>query len=237
MNPPAAAKVAAIVGVGPGTGQALVERFHAEGYRVAMLTRSRQTLDRYERAFENARGFECDATDRDSVATAFATVRRELGPVEVLVYNAGAGVWGGLGDLSADDFEATWRVNALGLFHCAGEVVGPMVENGFGAVMVIGAGAAWRGRAGTLAFAQAKAAQRSTAQSLARQYGAQGIHVGYIVIDGVIDTPRTRERMPDKPDDFFLHAGDIARTVFNMVSQPRSAWTFEADVRPFNEDW
>ncbi|HKL50430.1 MAG TPA: SDR family NAD(P)-dependent oxidoreductase [Wenzhouxiangellaceae bacterium] len=230
-------QVAAIVGIGPGNGRALVERFHAEGYRVAMLTRSRDTLERYQQEFENAHGFECDAADAGSVATAFEAVREELGPVEVLVYNAGAGVWGGLGDVSADDFEATWRVNALGLFHCAGEVVGPMAEKGAGAIIVIGAGAAWRGRAGTIAFAQAKAAQRSTAQSLARQYGPEGIHVGYVVIDGVIDTPRTRERMPDKPDEFFLDAGDIALTVLSMVAQPRSAWTFETDLRPWQEDW
>jgi len=230
-------QVAAIVGIGPGNGRALVERFHAEGYRVAMLTRSRDTLERYQQEFENAHGFECDAADAGSVATAFEAVREELGPVEVLVYNAGAGVWGGLGDVSADDFEATWRVNALVLFHCAGEVVGPMAEKGAGAIIVIGAGAAWRGRAGTIAFAQAKAAQRSTAQSLARQYGPEGIHVGYVVIDGVIDTPRTRERMPDKPDEFFLDAGDIALTVLSMVAQPRSAWTFETDLRPWQEDW
>lgn len=229
--------VAAIVGIGPGNGRALVERFHAEGYRVAMLTRSRDTLERYESEFENARGFECDASDRDSVTGAFEAVREQLGTVEVLVYNAGAGIWGGLDEVSAEEFEATWRVNALGLFHCAGEVVDAMVEMGSGAIVAIGAGAAWRGRAGTIAFAQAKAAQRSTAQSLARQYGPDGIHVGYVVIDGVIDTPRTRERMPDKPDDFFLDADDIALTVFNMVSQPRSAWTFEVDLRPWKEDW
>jgi len=229
--------VAAIVGIGPGNGRALVERFHGAGYRVAMLTRSRETLDRYEREFDQARGFECDAADAASVATAFEAVRRELGDVDVLVYNAGAGVWGGLDDVSADDFEACWRVNALGLFHCAGEVVEAMVEKGAGAIVAIGAGAAWRGREGTLAFAQAKAAQRSTAQSLARQYGPKGIHVGYVVIDGVVDTPKTRERMPDKPDEFFLDPADIALTVLNLVLQPRSAWTFEADLRPFGENW
>jgi NAD(P)-dependent dehydrogenase (short-subunit alcohol dehydrogenase family) len=97
--------------------------------------------------------------------------------------------------------------------------------------------AAWRGRAGTLAFAQAKAAQRSTAQSLARRYGPDGIHVAYLVIDGVVDLPRTREHMPAKPDDFFLNPDHIALTVYNVVHQPRSAWSFEVDVRPHIEEW
>jgi len=146
-------------------------------------------------------------------------------------------VWGGLDDVSPEGFETSWRVNCFGLFLCAKQVVDPMVESGSGAIMVIGAGAAWRGRANTIAFAQAKAAQRSTAQSLARQYNPDGIHVSYIVIDGVIDLPRTREQMSDKPDEFFLDADDIALTVFNLVNQPKSAWSFEVDLRPFVEDW
>lgn len=229
--------IAAVVGIGPGNGESLVRKFHSEGYRVAMLTRSRDTLDRYEREFENARGFPCDATDGQAVEQAFASIREDMGDVDVLVYNAGSGVWGGLDDVSAEGFETSWRVNALGLFRSAKQVIGPMTGNGGGAVVVIGAGAAWRGRAGTLAFAQAKAAQRSTAQSLARQYGPEGVHVAYVVIDGVVDTPQTRKRMSDKPEDFFLDPDDIALTVFDLVRQPRSAWSFEVDVRPFGEEW
>lgn len=229
--------LAAVVGIGPGNGESLVRRFHQEGCRVAMLTRSQDTLREYENAFPGTRGFRCDATDASAVQAAFADIRESLGEVDVLVYNAGAGVWGGLEDVSPDAFETTWRVNTLGLFHCAGEVIPAMASRGGGAVVVIGAGAAWRGRAGTLAFAQAKAAQRSTAQSLARQFGPKGVHVAYVVIDGVVDLPRTRERMPDKPDEFFLDPDDIAYTVYHLVQQPRSAWSFEVDVRPFVEDW
>ncbi|MDT8410185.1 MAG: SDR family NAD(P)-dependent oxidoreductase [Wenzhouxiangellaceae bacterium] len=231
------APVAAIVGIGPGNGESLVRKFHDEGYRVAMLTRSRETIEGYEKQFENARGLACDATDPESVAAAFGSIRENLGPVEVLIYNAGSGAWGRFDEISAEAFEASWRVNVLGLFHCAREVVADMRDRGGGAIMVIGAGAAWRGRPGTIAFAQAKAAQRSTTQSLARQYGPEGIHVGYVVIDGVVDMPRTRRSMSDKPDEFFLKPDDIALTVYHMVSQPRSAWSFEVDVRPWVEDW
>lgn len=230
-------ELAAIVGIGPGNGEALVRKFHDEGYRVAMLTRSQDTLDRYEGAFENARGFACDATDGGSVDTAFAAIRETLGEVDVLVFNAGSGVWGGLDEVSAEAFEQSWRINALGLFHCAKAVIDPMVKRGGGSIIVIGAGAAWRGRPGTLAFAQAKAAQRSTAQSLARQYNPKGIHVAYVVIDGAVNLPRTRQQMSDKPDDFFLNPDDIALTVFHLVGQPSSAWSFEVDLRPFIENW
>ena len=131
----------------------------------------------------------------------------------------------------------TWRVNTFGLFVAAKKVVPGMVENGGGKIAVIGAGAAWRGRAGTIAFAAAKASQRSLAQSLARQYGPKGIHVSYCVIDGVVDLPKTREWMSDKPDEFFLDPDDIALTVYDVCHQPKSAWTFEYDVRPFVEEW
>ena len=233
----AKSRVAAIVGIGPGNGRALAEKFASEGFQVAMLSRSGDTLNDYEREIANAHAFVCDATDHESVRTAFEAVRETLGDVDVLIYNAGAGLWGGLGDITDQDLEFCWRVNAQGLFHCAQQVIEPMTIHGNGAIAVIGAGAAWRGRAGTLAFAQAKAAQRSIAQSLARQYGTEGIHIGSVVIDGVVDTPKTRKAMPDKGDDFFLKPADIALSVFNLVAQPRSAWSFEIDLRPHTESW
>ena len=100
-----------------------------------------------------------------------------------------------------------------------------------------GATASLRGGAGTAAFASAKAAQRSLAQSMARSLGPVGIHVAYVVIDGVIDIPRIRGFFKDKPDDFFLKPDDIADTVYHLATQPRSAWSFEVDVRPFGEKW
>jgi NAD(P)-dependent dehydrogenase (short-subunit alcohol dehydrogenase family) len=102
-------------------------------------------------------------------------------------------------------------------------------------VIVIGATASVRGGAGFAGFAPAKAAQRILAQSMARSLGPQGIHVAYVVIDGVVDIPRTRQALPDKPDTFFLKPDRIADTVFHLVQQDPSAWTFELDLRPFGE--
>lgn len=112
-----------------------------------------------------------------------------------------------------------------------------MLDAARGAIVVTGATSAWRGGANFAAFAPAKAAQRSLAQSMARSLGPKGIHVAYLVVDGVIDIPSTRTLFPDRPDDFFLKPDAIAATAHALVHQDRSAWTFEADVRPFGETW
>lgn len=230
-------KTCVVVGVGPGNGESLTRTFGEGGYQVAMLTRTEQTLRDYEQKFDFASGYACDVTDADTLTATLHQVAEEMDGIDVLVWNAGSGVWGGLEEVDPADFEQTWRVNTLGLFNAAKAVVPAMADNGGGALAVIGAGAAWRGRPNTVAFAAAKASQRSVAQSVAREYGAKGVHVSYCVIDGVIDIPATRERMSDKPDEFFLKPDDIAQTVYDVCHQPRSAWTFEYDVRPFVEDW
>lgn len=229
--------VAAVVGVGPGNGLALAHRFDAAGYRLALLSRSRDRIEGYAGQLGDARAFAADAADPPSLTAAFREAADHFGGIDMLLYNAGTGVWGRFDELSADDFEHSWRVNALGLAVAAQAVAPTMIERGAGAIAVTGAGAAWRGRPATVAFAQAKAAQRSIAESLARQLGPFGVHVFYAVIDGVVDLPSTRERMPDKPDAFFLQPDDIAAAIFATSVQPRSAWTFELDLRPFGENW
>jgi NAD(P)-dependent dehydrogenase (short-subunit alcohol dehydrogenase family) len=112
-----------------------------------------------------------------------------------------------------------------------------MKRKGAGSIVVIGATASRRGMPRTASFAPAKAAQRSLAESMARQLWPAGIHVSLIIIDGVIDLERTRERMPDKSDDFFLKPDDIAATAHWLTEQPRSAWAFEVEARPFGEKW
>ena len=112
-----------------------------------------------------------------------------------------------------------------------------MVSAGHGQIMVIGATASLRGGANFTAFASAKSAQRSLAQSMARDLGPKGIHVGYFIIDGIIDLERTRDFFQDKPDDFFMQADAIADSVWAVTQQDRSAWTFELDLRPYSERW
>jgi NAD(P)-dependent dehydrogenase (short-subunit alcohol dehydrogenase family) len=230
-------KVCVVVGVGPGNGAALARRFAADGYSVALLARSATTSAKLAAELSGARSFECDVGDPLSVARAFASIREELGEVDVVAYNAGSGVFGTLDDVSASDFESSWRVNALGLFLVAKEVVPSMKERRAGAIIVIGATASRRGVPRTTVFAPAKAAQKGLCEALARQLGPSGIHVALIIVDGVVDLPRTREWLKDKPDDFFIQPDAVADLASFLVRQDKSAWSFEVEARPFGESW
>ncbi|MGA9520480.1 MAG: SDR family NAD(P)-dependent oxidoreductase [Myxococcaceae bacterium] len=230
-------KVCVVVGVGPGNGAALARRFSEDGYAVALLARSTKMTSALASELPDARAFVCDVGDAESVARTFAAIRSELGEVNVVAFNAGSGVFGSLDEVTADDFEKGWRVNALGLFLVAKEVVPAMKAAKSGAIVVIGATASRRGVPRTTAFAPAKAAQRSLCEALARQLGPSGIHVALIIVDGVVDLPRTREWMKDKPDDFFVKPTGVADLASSLVRQDKSAWTFEAEARPFGESW
>ena len=228
--------VAVIAGVGPGNGAAFCRRFRADGYEVAGLARSRDALDAVE-AETGAKGYVCDVGSPDSVAAAFAAIRSELGEPDVLVYNAGGGVFADVETITPDQFEASWRVNAYGALLCSQAVIPAMKAAGRGAIVFIGATASRRGGPRSAAFAPAKAGQRALAESMARSLWPAGIHVALVVVDGVVDLARTRARMPDKPDSFFIKPEGVAETVFHLVSQDRSAWSFEVEARPFGESW
>lgn len=229
--------VCVVVGVGPGNGAAFARRFDRDGYAVALLARSDDFSKQLASSLAEGRAFACDVTDTSSVDRTFEQIRESLGEPEVVIYNAGTGVFGGFAEVTAQDFETSWRVNTLGAFLVAKQVVPAMEAAGRGNFVVIGATASRRGGPRSTAFAPAKAAQRSFAESLARQLGTKGIHVSLIIIDGVVDLARTRARMPDKPDAFFVQPDDVAATAAMLVAQPRSAWTFELEARPFGETW
>jgi NAD(P)-dependent dehydrogenase (short-subunit alcohol dehydrogenase family) len=202
-----------------------------------MVARSAERLSELALTIPGSRGYAADVGDAHAVADAFARIRAELGAIDTLLYNAGSGLFAPFLDTTPDLFEAAWRVNALGLLLCAREVAPPMVAAGSGTILVTGATASLRGGLNFAAFAPAKAAQRSLAQAMARNLGPHGIHVGYVIVDGVIDIPITRAMLSDRPDDFFLAPDAIAETFWQLAHQDRSAWTFELDVRPFGEKW
>lgn len=232
------APVTAVIGVGPGNGEAFARRFAAAGHAVALLSRSQEKLEATARTLGGgARAFACDAGDPDAVRGALEAVQSTMGPVRHLLYNAGSGVFGGLDEVDAEALERAWRINTLGLFAAARAVTPSMRERGEGSLVVTGATASLRGGARFLAFAQAKAAQRSLAQSLARSLGPEGIHVALVIVDGMVDGPRARQMAPDAPADAFLDPAHIAESVFFLTHQPRSAWTFELDLRPHGERW
>jgi NAD(P)-dependent dehydrogenase (short-subunit alcohol dehydrogenase family) len=230
-------KVCVVVGVGPGNGAALGRRFAKEGYAVALLARTAETSGPLATSLEGARAYACDVTDAAAVALTFDAIEREMGPVHTLVYNAGSGTWGTIEDLEPSVLEGSLRVNTLGLMAAAKKAIPQMKAQGGGNIVVIGATSARRGMAKTAGFAPAKAAQKSLTESMARHLWPQNIHVALIIVDGVVDLPRTRAMMKDKPDDFFIAPDDLADTAFHLTMQPRSAWSFEVEARPFKETW
>jgi NAD(P)-dependent dehydrogenase (short-subunit alcohol dehydrogenase family) len=229
--------VAVVAGAGPGNGAALARRFTAAGYAVALLARKRENLDAILGELETARGYACDVGDAASVNAAFAGIRRDLGPVDVLLYNAGSGVFADVESITPEQFEQSWRVNALGALLCSQQVIPAMKEKSQGSIVFIGATASRRGNVQTAAFAPAKAAQRSLAESMARKLWPGGIHVALIIVDGVVDLPRTRQAMPGKPDDAFVDPDAVAEIAFQLTRQNRRAWSFEVEARPYAEKW
>jgi NAD(P)-dependent dehydrogenase (short-subunit alcohol dehydrogenase family) len=230
--------VAVVIGVGPGNGAAIGRRLAADGHAVALLARSREIGQGLaEELGEAARFYQADAADPTALGRALATVEQELGEIDVLVHNAGSGVWGHVEEITPEAFEAAWRVNALGALVASQHVIPAMKRKGRGAIVLIGATASRRGGPRSAAFSSAKGAQRSLAESMARHLWPAGVHVALVVIDGVVDLPRTRERMPEKPDSFFVRPEDVAATVAWIVQQPRSTWSFEVEARPFGEKW
>lgn len=233
MSTAMAKPLALVTGVGPGTGAALARRFAEGGYRVAMLARNAGRLAALEKEIPDSIAVPCDVTDAAALERAVAA----LGQPKVVVHNAVGGAFGNFMNVDADTLQRNFDTNTMALFHLARLTAPAMVEAGDGAIIVTGNTSAQRGKANFAGFAPTKAAQRILAESLARDLGPKGVHVAYLVIDAVIDVPWQRERMPNARDDFFISPKSIAAEVFHLAHQPRDAWSFLAEVRPFHEPW
>ena len=229
--------VCVVVGVGPGNGAAIGAQFAANGYRVALCARNKERLNEISGKIKGSRAFSYDVKDAEASSKVFAQIREQVGPVNVLIYNAGAGAFANIDDATLESFQDAWEINCRGLFHTAKEVLPDMRATGSGNIVIIGATASIKGGANFAPFASAKAAQRGLAQSLARYLGPEKIHVSYVILDGIVNLQRTRQQMPGKPDEFFMEPSQIAETVYFLTQQPSQAWTFELDLRPFSEKW
>jgi NADP-dependent 3-hydroxy acid dehydrogenase YdfG len=237
-------RVAAIFGAGPGNGAAFAARLIKEGYSVAVLSRNADSMKKLAVSLgptEKVRGYPCDVGSDEAVQTALETIKAELGSVSCVIYNAGSGSFKPFEQWTADDIASAANINAAGLFRVATAAKPQLlssVDNNLNVnIVVIGAGAATRGRPATVGFAAGKAAQRSVAQSLARAWGPEKIHVSYVVIDGIVGTEKVKTIITNKPEDFFLNPDDIADAVTGVINQKSSAWTFEYDIRPYGESW
>jgi NAD(P)-dependent dehydrogenase (short-subunit alcohol dehydrogenase family) len=234
-------KIAAVLGVGPGLGAAVARRFAGEGFAMALMARREESVAAVREEITDSGGkalsVATDATDPDSVAAAFERVRAELGDPEVFVYNAGAFQMGGVLEISPAKFDECFKANCAGAFYAARQVLPAMVEAGRGTVLLTGATASMRGSARFSALAVGKFGLRALAQSMAREFGPQGIHVSHVIIDGQINTPRIQEMSPDREDHTMLSPEAIAGTYWQLHSQDRTAWTLELDLRPAVESF
>jgi len=233
MSKAAKKPLALVTGVGPGTGASLVRRFAQGGYRVAMIARDRARLKALEDEVSDAFALPCDVADAGALKQA---VERIDAP-KVVVHNAVGGAFGSFLDIDPAVLQQNFDINVMALLHLARLTAPAMIEAGDGAIIVTGNTSALRGKAAFAGFAPTKAAQRILSESMARELGPKGVHVAYVVIDAAIDVPWQRKRLPNARDDFFCTPASIAAEVFHLAHQPRDAWTFLAEVRPFHETW
>jgi NAD(P)-dependent dehydrogenase (short-subunit alcohol dehydrogenase family) len=225
-------ETALIVGAGEGLSASLARLFAREGMRVALAARQTQKLAALCSEV-GARAFACDAAEPAQVTRLFEEVESQIGAPDAVIYNASARSRGPFVDLVPADVERALAVSAFGGFLVAQQAVRRMLPKGHGAVLFTGASASVKGYAQSAPFAMGKFALRGLAQSMARELSPRGIHVAHFVIDGAIRNPG-RTEPPDAPDSM-LHPDAIAATYLHVLRQPRSAWTWEVELRPWVE--
>jgi NAD(P)-dependent dehydrogenase (short-subunit alcohol dehydrogenase family) len=245
-------KVCLVLGAGAGIGGCVGKRFAREGFHAVLARRSDQAgLNRLVRDIEDeggtATGRLVDATVEGAIEQLVEETERDVGPIEVAVFNLGAQIGNrSLADTPLKTFELGWRMAGFGLFRLARVLFPFMVERGGGTLLVTSATAAYRGNAGQHSHAAAMGARRMLCQSLNAEFGPQGIHVATILIDGAVDAPDTLGKMLGEEafeklrrdvgaEDGLLPPEAIADTYFYLFQQHRAAWTYEIDLRPFAE--
>jgi hypothetical protein len=241
--------VALLVGAGDAIGAAVARRFAAGKFQVCIARRdaakAQALIDEVSAAGGSARAFSVDARQEAAVEALFATVERDVGPIEVCLYNAGSNVNMPLVETTSTLFRKAWELACYGGFLCGREAARHMVPREKGTILFTGATASLRGGPGFAAFAAAKFGLRAVAQSMARELGPKNIHVAHLVIDAGVDSEairkRLRARMGDAvnslPPDSLVQTRTIAEAYWALHVQPRDGWTHELDLRPSVERW
>ncbi|WP_371231702.1 SDR family oxidoreductase [Pseudomonas sp. QE6] len=238
-------KVVLVIGAGDATGGAIARRFAREGYVACVTRRSADKLQPLVDAIRaeggEAHGFASDARKEEAVIELVETIERDIGPIEAFVFNIGANVPCSILEETARKYFKIWEMACFSGFLTGREVAKRMVKRQRGTILFTGATAGLRGASGFAAFAGAKHGIRALAQSMARELGPMGLHVAHVVVDGAIDTEFIRETFPEryklKDQDGILNPEHIADSYWYLHSQPRDAWTFELDLRPWIERW
>jgi NAD(P)-dependent dehydrogenase (short-subunit alcohol dehydrogenase family) len=240
---------AAVIGAGDYIGAAIARRFAAEGYTVFAGRRSGEKLAPLvaEIAAKGGRavGRSLDARKEDEVA-AFLREADATAPLEVCIFNVGANVSFPFAETTERVFRKVWEMACYAGFLCGRDAAKLMLAHGRGSLFFTGATASLRGAAGYAAFAAAKAGLRMLAQSAARELGPKNLHVAHLVIDAGVDTAWVRERIDERagegaaaqlPPDTLMRPEAVAEAYWQLHQQPRDAWTFELEIRPYAERW
>ena len=236
---------AVVIGAGDALGGAIARRF-AKGGLVAVPSRRKiqplgELVAQIEAQGGRAEGIPCDARDEEAVIEMFDRIEADIGPVEVFVFNTGAQHRSSILDMTTRIYRQVWESATLAGFVTGREAARRMAAQGRGTIIFTGATASVRGGANFASFASAKHALRGLAQSMARELGPMGVHVGHIIVDGMIDSEAVRTKFPEEtdalPDGGMLDPDHIAEAYWAMHTQPKDAWTFEMDIRPSVERW
>ena len=233
-----------VVGAGDNLGAAIASRFAREGLHTVVSRRRGDYSKLVAKIEQNgglATGFHSDARNEEEVVELVNKVETDIGPIVACIFNVGGNVKFSIADTTSRVYYKVWEMCAFAGFLVGREVSIPMVERNKGTIIFTGASASLRGNSGFAAFAGGKHALRALAQSMAKELGPKGVHVAHVIIDGLINNPATRELFPERfeqrGEDGILQPKEIAETYWQLHNQPRSAWTFELDLRPFKEQW
>ncbi|MCO5786741.1 KR domain-containing protein [Pseudomonas sp. G11-1] len=235
--------VAVVIGAGDATGGAIARRFAREGFTLCVTRRQADKLEPLVSDIAAAGGaahaFGCDARSEEQMVALFSDIERDIGPIEVVVFNIGANVRFSITETTERVYRKVWEMAALSGFLTGREAAKAMLPRARGTIIFTGATASLRGGNGFSAFAGAKFALRALAQSMARELGPQGIHVAHPIIDGAIDTAFIRDNFPEryalKDQGGILDPEHIAEQYWQLHCQPRDCWTHELDLRPWME--
>ena len=239
-------KVALVIGAGSSLGSAIARVFASDNYTAVVARRNGDELGPLKEEIESKGGeclsFSLDARKEEDVINFIEKIENEIGEINVAVYNIGANIRFNILETTSRKYYKVWEMAAFGAFLMGREVARKMLPRKKGTIIFTGATASVRGKEGFAAFSGAKQAKRALAQSMAKELAPKGIHVAHIIVDGAIDTPWVNKLFPEyvkekKKIDGLMNPDDIAQNYLVLHNQPKNAWTFELDLRPWVETW
>ena len=239
-------KVALVIGAGSSLGSAIARVFASDNYTTVVARRNGDELGPLKEEIESKGGeclsFSLDARKEEDVINFIEKIENEIGEINVAVYNIGANIRFNILETTSRKYYKVWEMAAFGAFLMGREVARKMLQITKGPIIFTGATASVRGKEGFAAFSGAKQAKRALAQSMAKELAPKGIHVAHIIVDGAIDTPWVNKLFPEyvkekKKIDGLMKPDDIAQNYLVLHNQPKNAWTFELDLRPWVETW